>query len=344
MNEFEEIGGYFELELPSGNEYHNKALRFNTGRNALSYFLLKNKVSDLYVPYYICDSIVNSIKQGKTNLHFYNIDENFNPLLENETIGEAYVLIVNYFGICENVINKNIKKFKNVICDNAQAFFSNPENNVATFYSPRKFFGVADGGYIYADNLETNNIVQDDSTQRYVSRLVRIDGGAKAGSFLYRNTEELLNRAKIRVMSSLTHKILSSIHYDVVWEKRQENFHYLHKKLKKINLLKINLKSVHGPMAYPFMIEQEGLRDFLIKRKISVPQYWPEVAFRTERESFEYSLAEKMCALPIDQRYGYEEMEFIFELIEQFISSENGLFPGTKKQSVKKPIAEIVNS
>ena len=75
MNEFEDIGGYFELELPSGNEYHNNALRFNTGRNALSYFLVKKKITDLYIPFYISDKVINSVKQGKTNIHFYHLDE-----------------------------------------------------------------------------------------------------------------------------------------------------------------------------------------------------------------------------------------------------------------------------
>jgi hypothetical protein len=31
------IGGYFELELRKGKEYHTDAIRLNTGRNALEY-------------------------------------------------------------------------------------------------------------------------------------------------------------------------------------------------------------------------------------------------------------------------------------------------------------------
>lgn len=323
MKELEEIGGYFELELPHGNEYHNNALRFNTGRNALSYFLLKNKIEEIYVPYYICDTLINAIKQGRTIVHFYHLDEAFNPQLDEKIIDDSFVLLVNYFGICENEVRKNIKRFKNVICDNVQAFFSNPDPDIVTFYSPRKFFGVADGGYIYADNLDASNVVQDDSAQRYMARLVRIDGGAEAGSFLFRNTEQLLRRAKIRRMSSLTQKILSSIHYDEVWEKRQENFHYLHKKLKNINQLPIDLKSVHGPMVYPLFTEQDDLRSYLVKNKIYVPQFWPEVLLRTEQSSFEYKLANSLCPLPIDQRYSIKQMEWIVELINNYFDKNS---------------------
>jgi hypothetical protein len=319
MNEHEEIGGYFELELPKGTEYHTNALRFNTARNSLSFFLIQKQVGKLYVPFYISDSILLSIKQSKTKIQFYKLDENFHPILDPEKVGQTHVLLINFFGICEKVIQDNCKKFTNVICDNAQAFFSNPEPGITTFYSPRKFFGVADGGYIYADNLEGEKVIQDDSTQRYMARLVRIDGGAEAGSFLFRNTEELLNRAKIRRMSTLTKKILSSIHYDEVWEKREDNFKYLHKNLKKINGLKINLRSVHGPMVYPFLCAHDDLRKYLIQNKIHVSQYWPEVSFRSEPGSFEYLMANKLCPLPIDQRYSTKEMKIIVELIESFL-------------------------
>jgi len=34
------IGGYFELELPYGEEYHKNAIRLNTCRNAFEYILI----------------------------------------------------------------------------------------------------------------------------------------------------------------------------------------------------------------------------------------------------------------------------------------------------------------
>ena len=35
------IGGYFELELRKGEEYHKEAIRLNSGRNAFEYVLLE---------------------------------------------------------------------------------------------------------------------------------------------------------------------------------------------------------------------------------------------------------------------------------------------------------------
>ena len=317
-----EIGGYFELELQSGHEFHSAAMRFNSARNALCYYLIKNKIKHLFVPYYITENLVEALHRIKTECHFYHIDKNFNPLLKSSHAKLNHVLLVNYFGICEQTIKENSDRYKNVIADYAQSFFSTPENNIPTFYSPRKFFGVADGGYLYANDLDNNTLAQDKSAQRYISRLVRLDSGAEAGHFIYHNTEELLNREKIRRMSTLTQKILSSFRYDQVWEQRENNFRYLHKHLGSYNLLDINLQSVHGPMVYPFMSVSGQLQPFLVENKIYASRFWPDVTNRVDKDTFEYKLSTTMCGLPIDQRYGKNEMNIIINAVKSFIEKK----------------------
>ena len=48
------IGGYFELELNKQGEYHQDAIRLNTGRNALEYIILANNYKKIYIPYITC--------------------------------------------------------------------------------------------------------------------------------------------------------------------------------------------------------------------------------------------------------------------------------------------------
>ena len=57
-----EIGGYFELEHLISNEYHKNLLTLNSGRNSLIYILKSKKIEKIYIPYYLCDSIYNSLK------------------------------------------------------------------------------------------------------------------------------------------------------------------------------------------------------------------------------------------------------------------------------------------
>ncbi|MCB0281076.1 MAG: hypothetical protein H6627_11960 [Calditrichae bacterium] len=312
-----EIGGYFELELQAGQEYHTQAMRFNSGRNALCFYLIKNKIRDLFVPYFIPESLLENLKKIKTDFHFYNIDENFRPLLKASNVKSAHVLYVNYFGICENHIKEAVERYSNVVADYSQAFFSNPEPGIPTFYSPRKFFGVADGGYLYAPGLDNSTLTRDKSAQRYISRLVRLDSGYESGNFIYHNTEELIGREKIRQMSALTQKILSSFRYDQVWEKRENNFRYIHNKLAAYNLLQIDLHNIHGPMVYPFLSENENIVNVLYDKKIFATQFWPEVLRRTKEGSFEYRLSSSLAGLPIDQRYGFREMDVIVDAVKQ---------------------------
>ena len=46
-----EIGGYFELELREGQEYHKKAIKLNTGRNALELILMVKQYKKVFIPF-----------------------------------------------------------------------------------------------------------------------------------------------------------------------------------------------------------------------------------------------------------------------------------------------------
>lgn len=45
------------------------------------------------------------------------------------------------------------------------------------------------------------------------------------------------------------------------------------------------------------------------------PTYWPELLELCEMDSVEYNLARKLLPLPIDQRYGEEDMQRIIDVI-----------------------------
>ena len=55
------IGGYFELELPHGQEFHSKAIALNSGRFCFEYLLKCRKSKKVYIPYYTCDSVIEPV-------------------------------------------------------------------------------------------------------------------------------------------------------------------------------------------------------------------------------------------------------------------------------------------
>ena len=68
-------------------------------------------------------------------------------------------------------------------------------------------------------------------------------------------------------------------------------------------------------MVYPFMTSDESLRAWLIENKVFVTRYWPNVLGWCSNDDIEYKLATRIIPLPIDQRYGEEDMKRIIGII-----------------------------
>lgn len=312
------IGGYFELELSRGEEYHSDAIRLNTGRNAFEYISRAKKFNKVYLPFYTCDVMLEPITKLNLDYEFYSIDSNFVPIFNYSNVKENEVFVYNnYFGICDEQTREVAAHCKNLIIDNSQAFYSKPIKGVDTFYSPRKFFGLPDGSYLYTDKLLDFNLEKDISYKRCEHLLGRADTGAEAHFQTYKENSKGLCNQPIREMSNLTQKLLSSIDYNKVADLRRQNFNYLHSKLNKRNKLKIEFDNSAAPMIYPFLIENgAALKKELIANKIFVASYWPNVLDWAKADSFEHNLTKNMIAVPVDQRYNGYLLEKIIKQIK----------------------------
>jgi len=58
-------------------EFHPTALRLNTGRNVLEYIIKSNTYLKIYIPYYICDLILEPVIRQGVDFEFYHIDKIF---------------------------------------------------------------------------------------------------------------------------------------------------------------------------------------------------------------------------------------------------------------------------
>lgn len=313
-----EIGGYLQLELPVGKEFYQPTVRLNSGRNALEYILIAKKYRKIYLPYYTCDVLLEPLHKHRITFEFYEVDANLEPVFDYQQIGiNDTFLYTNYFGLKNNFIKTLAPKVKNLIVDNAQAFYSKPLKGIDTFYSPRKFFGIPDGAYLFSNVLLDESFDQDTSShQRFEHLLKRIDLSARdAYADFTRNDNSLINQP-IRLMSPLTQRLLESINYEDVAKIRIENFNKLHESLCNLNKLKLNrLKKHDVPLVYPFWSNDIILRDRLLEKKIYTARYWPNVKEWCKENKLEYALANEVIHLPIDQRYGEIEMNIIIKTI-----------------------------
>ena len=258
----------------------------------------------------------------KLNLayEFYSIQNDFDPVFDfTKVMSDEVFVYTNYFGVCDHIVKKVYLQSKNLIIDNSQAFYSTPLFNVDTFYSPRKFFGVPDGAYLYTDTLLDDNFETDISYQRFVHLLGRADIGAEDFYVEFKRNDDLLKNQPIKRMSEITQKLLSGIDYKTIAEIRRENFNLIHSKLSDRNELNLNRVNTAVPMVYPFLVsEGEQLKKTLIHNKVFVATYWPNVIDLVAENCVEAELYTNLLAIPIDQRYGIEELLKIVSLIKRY--------------------------
>ena len=241
-------------------------------------------------------------------------------IAEDIPMGEGvYVIVNNYFGLKDAYVAKMASKYgEHLIVDNAQALFAPTLPNIKAIYSARKFVGVADGGFAIGVSELPIEMYEEDTHQHDSHLLIRKEQGAEAGFQAYRQNEKLLDDQPIRRMAVATGDILTHIDYNKVIARRRINFKMLHEMLGDDNRLPIlDMNTFVCPMVYPFLPkEDKDIRNRLIKNKIYVARYWQNVLSWCNPQDIETKLAKNLIPLPIDQRYGEQEMRKIIKLIK----------------------------
>ncbi|NQX43090.1 hypothetical protein SAMN05421820_114141 [Pedobacter steynii] len=317
--EHKTIGGYIELQLPEGQEHYPSFIKLNTGRNALEYLLRIKKYTLVYLPYFTCEVLLEPLRRLSIPYRFYRIDRHLDPVIDFELEENAVLLYTNYFGIKQDTVHELSRTVKNLIIDNAQAFFHPPVTGVDTFYSCRKFFGVPDGAYLYTESNTRLSLESDISVYRFSHLIKSIDLSIETGYHDYLKNNIILGNNPIKKMSVLSQRILSGINYEDCCSIRNANFQHLHQALGPINQLPINLVPIDGPMVYPLVIDQSDARKELIAKKIFVATYWPNVLEWASGDLFEHYLTRHLLPLPVDHRYGTRDMDHMIKTVRSLL-------------------------
>lgn len=317
-----EIGGYLELDKVNASVYHDDAIALNSGRSALRYVINAKKIRKLYLPFFCCDSVIRTCQNEEVEFECYNIDYKFRPIFDKEIKKEEGLYIVNIYG---QIKNKEFsfwkKQYRNLIIDNAQAYFQKPLTNVDTLYTCRKYFGVPDGGFLYT-NQRLGSIEQCNSSNRMKHILGRFEYSANEYYFEYKHNEDVIANQPLQIMSKLTDNLLRRIDYKYVMQKRNSNYSYLHKHLKTKNILKLSIPN--GAYMYPFYCYNgELVRKLLQSKKIYIPTLWPGVFDICNVKTLEYDYAKNILPLPVDQRYSIEDMQYILVSLNEILEGNN---------------------
>ncbi len=321
------MGGFFGLEEPSAGK--PQPLPFaesaccawvSSGRAALECLLrgFPAPLRRVHVPRFTCDTVLEPLQRMGLGICRYACTEQLNALLPPAFETGDAILLTNYFGLTGESVRATAARLHErgipVLVDATTALFAEPLPGVPSFYSPRKFVGVADGGIACAPYPIPLPQEEDDSDARSRVLWARQEQGALAALPLSEAAENDLHAAPRR-MAPLTRRLLARIDFRHVAAQRLRNYRQLHKALAPLNHLHLPDAPPSAPFCYPFVSAIPRLRDELIDAGIALPLFWPEVLEAGPPESAEHRLARRLLPLPLDQRYGEEDMARLLRLI-----------------------------
>lgn len=318
------IGGYLELELQNGgHHYHDTPYKMKSGRAALRYMFTIAKPALVYVPYYICNSVLEPFEVTNTRYKFYEIDETFGPKTMPELEEGEYFLYVNYLDLKRETIAQLSKKYKDkLIVDCTHSFFMKG-NGVSWFFnSCRKFFGVPDGAYLYIPNEAALEVVENKNEHYIVDHLIKRFNGHPGDGYNYFQENEVLLDSGIMAMSKLSEYLLSGVDYDEVIERRRTNYAFVHERVKHVNVYDATPTGDNVSIFYPLLLDRIIDRNQLAKQGIFISQFWKEALQQADIEGFELEkgLVNLLWPLPIDQRYSPEDMNHMISAILELIN------------------------
>lgn len=319
--ETKSLGGYQGLELPLYEAGLDRfRVKTNSARSALKVILGSLRPKKVWLPAYTCDAVVHSVEQMGIEQEFYRITSTLDVDASVRVSSDECILVVDYFGLSGSAIYRSLNRFghRNTIVDCSQAYFSEYSEALATFYSPRKFFGLPDGGLLFSDDPRIKQPVgRDNTSESRMGHLIsRLTNSPEKAYKKYLEAEQAIADLPVLGMSELTERLLCAVDYEAAKNTRTWNARYLHSHLGKYNQLDLNFDDITAPLCYPFLPNVGAAkRAELIANRVFLPCYWPEVLTRVEEGSFEWELVTNGLFLPCDQRYTKHEMDRLVHLL-----------------------------
>lgn len=323
------IGGFLPLEvqtspppLAGADSYHSGAVALTSGRACWHAVLRACRPRRVLVPFYICDAVLQPLIATRTPFAFYAIDAAFRPAPDAQPAPGELMLAVNYFGVQTTLVGPAAERAAGrVVVDDTQAFFRRGRADVSSFNSARKFFGVPDGGFLYGPAAAGIGEVPPSDVDDCDHLLARLSGDDGLAWDRFKQHEARIG-IELRAMSSTSRRLLGAVDMTEARQRRHANFEALHRRLGAWNTiaLPLDVAAAEGPMCYPFLPAADADRAALTRLGVYVPTFWPELATRVG-DGFEWErmAARRLLPLPIDHRYGEEEMDTLARTLLQVL-------------------------
>jgi len=317
------IGGYGQLNIDSqGSCIHSDALKLQSARACLYLYLKDKNVDVLYLPSYLCDSIIPAIDSLGIVIKWYSIDESMLPHRIPDLDDNTYFLVVNYFGLLTKIIEDLLtNNQRNIIVDNSQALFASPFNCAANIYSPRKFLAIPDGGFMYSNVTFKSTLAKYDSSSHISHLMLRAVGKVREGYSHFLSAEKALEEFLPKKMSVISEYLIQTVDLKNIKIRRRENYIALSRVFKGINQFSFNLYDNDVPLCYPLKlnVDVSEICKRLAIQDIFLPRYWPNVNGIDENR-WAQDIFDTTLFIPVDERIDQERMLRLIEQLSKEIS------------------------
>lgn len=333
------IGGMFGLAAVShrGNAAErgiDHCLMLVNGRSALFALLKLLTPRRIWLPSYLCDAVVLAVRATGCDYRFYPVDAALAVKsagwLDKIGPGELVVLI-DYFGfpLDQEIARRVHDRGAWLVEDASQAYFSKDVGLYADFsiFSPRKFFGVPDGGILRSHcDTPVSALALSPAPAGWAGIALQaaelrshFDRTGEDGHWFeqFRRVEETAPIGSFEA-SPITQQLLAAgVDAQAISQRRRENFTVLLNALRPLALFK-TLPDGVVPLGFPIRVKnRDALQRALVEQQIYCPIHWRLGDWVPAEFADSHRLSDEILTLVCDQRYDAEDMDRIAALVKQ---------------------------
>ena len=312
-----------------------------SGRSALALVLQHLQargVRHVHLPSYLCQAVILPVQALGLEYSFYPVDATL--MAHPDPPPGAAVVLIHYFGWLNPATAALRAEAGRLFClveDASQALLSDwsasPNVSRFVFLSPRKFGPAPLGGWcnIHAELDEPSSAVEALAWRSLAARLARgaclaepdapVDPAVETFYLAaFHAVETFLNtHPTSTAVPQIALDIIAGLDWNDIATRRRANWQCLNELLSEhVEVLMPVLPADVVPLGYVVRLrERDQVRARLASQRIFCPVHWPlPVEVSARRFPDAASLAETCLTLPIDQRYGLDDMVRIADTLK----------------------------
>ena len=343
-----ELGSEYDLRLSELSVKENnifgylsgavKAYFFDSGRSALRHITRSlGHGCKVLLPEFICGSVIECFKEN--DIDFYRLNDDFtadiNDLRRKAVCGTKAIFFMHYFGAVQP--EETLKELRCIsescgsvlIEDTTHSIFSERRTvGDVCICSIRKWLPIPGGGALYHSGStlvpelpEYPKSVENDRAYGMMLKHMFLNHGYSCNPEyrrIFAECERRLDSQKnISMLSDLSRFIASCTDIGELTRRRRSNYDLLGWLLAVRGITPaVKLAALDIPLSFPIRVpERDRLRAYLSEHRIYCAVHWPFDGSMPEKRPNAVKNADSLISLPIDQRYGAEEIRYLANVL-----------------------------